>query len=191
MQWGKLDDISGNQKPKFANTANVFGVTATEKANTRGQATTNTTGKGVNITHTGWVQFRIGEGPVKAIGITSPGSGINSEGFLVFTGGGGTGANATYTIANVQNVMQGYSSNNSWNVINSVILTAVGAGFNCLPTISTAAGSRGLTVANTINSPSFVITLGGRAGRISSETLVAINSITGDSSDDNVFFTGI
>ena len=52
--YGNLDNATGNNKPKYANTSNVYGVSATERA--------NTSGDGPKITHTGWVQRTAGTG---------------------------------------------------------------------------------------------------------------------------------
>jgi hypothetical protein len=39
--------------------------------------------------------------------------------------------------------------------------------------------------------PTFTIELGGRGGRFSAETLVAMGSITSDDARDNVWFSGV
>ena len=158
--WGKTDHASGYQKPKYANTSSTYGVSATEAA--------NTTGDGPKVAHSGWVKQTIGTGPIKGITIVNNGAGY-SNGFLKFTGGGGTGANASFTV-------------NASGNITAIIINSGGSGYTSAPTV----------VANTSNSAvaSLTAVLGGRAGRRSYETLVATGSITGDDTADNTYFPG-
>lgn len=169
-----LDGPTGNNKPKYANTKSVYGVSATEAANTLGD--------GKKVAHAGWVQQSIGTGPIKTLTITSGGAGYNASGFLTISGGGDGTVNVAYTIANSRNTMQGYSTNAWWNVITSLTINSPGAGFNVAPTI--IAGGSNITPAT------FAVTLGGRAGRRFYETLVASGSITGDDTGDNTYFPG-
>jgi hypothetical protein len=79
--------------------------------------------------------------PVNDIIILQGGSGYNSNGFLVFSGGGtGSGVNAAYTIANSQNTLQSYSTNPSWNTISTITINNFGTNYNVAPT-ATANGS--------------------------------------------------
>lgn len=172
--WGNLDNATGNQKPKFANTASTYGVSATEAANNQVD--------GKKVTHSGWVSQTIGTGGLSGVTIANVGSGINSAGFLTISGGGGTNANVSYTTANSQNTMQSYSTNPAWNVIASVSINNPGSGYSSAPTIT-------YTGANSIR-PLFTATVGGRAGRRFYETLVATGSITGDDTTDNTYFPG-
>jgi len=171
---GNLDGVTGNSKPKYANTSSVYGVSATEAANTLGD--------GPKVAHAGWVLQTVGTGPLASITITNPGSGINAAGFLTISGGGGTGANASYAIANSQNTLQSFSTNSAWNVVASVVINSPGSGFTSAPTIT-------YTGANTTR-PLFTATVGGRAGRRHYETLVAMGSVTGDDTNDDTFFPG-
>lgn len=109
---GNLDGATGNSKPKYANTASVFGVSATEAANTLGD--------GKKVAHAGWVQQTIGTGPITAITINGGGSGY-SNGFVRITGDG-SNANASYTV-------------NATGAIVSVTLNSPGAGFTSAPTV--------------------------------------------------------
>ena len=158
--WGNIDNASGNNKPKYANTSSVFGVSVTEAA--------NTSGDGNKVAHSGWIQQKLGTGPVATITIANGGTGY-SNGFLTLTGGGGSGANASFTV-------------NANGVINAVTINAAGSDYTSVPTV-TAAG------ANT-NVASFTATTSGRSGRRQYETLVATGSITGDNTDDNTYFPG-
>jgi hypothetical protein len=205
--WGNIDYPSGNQKPLFANTSNVssnstindtaantdqyyglvMGVSPTEMTTAEGQP--------YRPQSSGWVSLKIGTGPITTVSISDPGSGINSSGFIVITdtatdttsdivGTVGSGANISYTIANTQNTLQAYSTNSAWNGINTLTVVNGGSGYsNVSRIIYTVSGS------NTTQ-PTLSITLGGRAGRFRTETLVAMGSITGDA-QDNQYFSGV
>ena len=195
--WNNLDGPTGNSKPVYANTsylnsnstingveANtakyygaVWGVSATEQGNTQAIAA------GHHPQHAGWVSQKIGTGPIKSVTITNGGQNYNSAGYIVVSGGGDGTVNLAYTIANSRNTLQTYSSNSYWNTIATVVIHSPGAGFNVAPTL----------VANGPNSANFAtfsVTLGGRAGRVNYETLVAMGSMTGDDPGDDKYFPG-
>lgn len=198
--WGNLDTASGNQKPVFANTSNIQSISTINStvANTAkfygavmGVSTSEQTAaasKPQNPAHAGWVSVKYGTGPVTAIS-ASGGSGINAAGYLLLTDtsahGQGATVNASFTIANSQNTLQSYSSNAQLNVINTITVVNGGSGW------SNASAITVVTNGSNISLPTFTVTLGGRAGRIKSETLVAMGSITGDDPKDNVVFSGI
>lgn len=200
MLWGNIDYASGNLKPLFANTTNVTssstihgeaantdayygivaGVSATEEERS------NTTAQ--HPAHAGWVSMKIGTGPI--VGLTiSGGTGINSGGYLIITDNSlkrsGSGANISFSIANSQNTLQSYSSNSQLNVINSFSIVNGGSGYSNASAITIV--TNGTAIANATFTP----VLGGRAGRIRTEVLVAMGSMTGDDPRDNVYFTGI
>jgi hypothetical protein len=158
--WGNQDNATGNNKPKYSNTATTFGVSATEAA--------NTSGDGKDVTHAGWVKQTIGTGDISTISITTAGAGY-SNGYVTISGGGGTGANASFVV------------NGAGNVV-SININSKGSGFTSAPTV-VAAGSN--TAAAVL-----VATVGGRAGRVFYETLVAGGSINGDDTADNTYFPG-
>jgi hypothetical protein len=199
--WGNIDYRSSNLKPLFANTTTsssnsvingteantskyygvVAGVSPTEE--------TTSVGSAQHPTHAGWVSLKIGTGPIKSVSVTNGGQGINAAGYLLITDGSvlgqGANANISFTIANSQNSLQAYSSNAFLNAISTVTLVSGGDGFtNATPLTIVTNGAN-------ITGPTIAITLGGRAGRISTETLVAMGSITLDDPKDNVYFTGI
>lgn len=136
-----------------------FGVSANEAS--------NTTGEGKKVAHAGWNLRKAGTGSVINITITDPGANYNTNGFITFTNGGGVGANASYTV------------NTKSNTVNSVTLISGGSGYVVAPT-ATVANATG------VNSATFVVTVGGRAGRVHYETLVAGGTITNDG--ENVIF---
>jgi hypothetical protein len=159
--WGKNDYATGNNKPLYSNTATTYGVSVTEAA--------NTTGDGPKVTHSGWVKQSIGAGPVKSIAVTVAGTGY-SNGYVNFTGGGGTGANASFFTDGNGNVL-------------SVVVNSGGTNYTTAPS-AFATGSN--TAIATLS-----VTLGGRAGRRFYETLVATGSIALDDSKDDTYFPGV
>lgn len=196
--WGNLDTASGNQKPLFANTSNaysnstingtaantntyygnMYGVSAGEEANAvKGGA------------HSGWVSQKIGTGPVSAVTV-SGGAGINANGFLVLTDASylrqGVNANVSFVMANTQNTLERFSTNPTWNGVGSVTIVNGGVGYSNVAAITAQVSN----AANTTQ-PTVTLTLGGRAGRIQYETIVATGSITGDDARDNVYFVGV
>lgn len=199
--WGNQDLASGNLKPVFANTSNatsassingsvantnafygnVYGVSPSEKSNTAGE--------GPKATHSGWVSQKIGTGPVTAVAIATRGTGLNTAGFLVVTDpsphGQGASVNISYTIANTANLLQASSSLPSLNGINTVTVVSGGQGYSNASVLTVKVSDP----ANTTQ-PTFTFTLGGRAGRMTYETLVAGGSIFGDDTRDNAFFPG-
>jgi hypothetical protein len=199
--WTNKDYVTGNGKPLFANTSNAYsnstingtsantnayygivaGVSATEE--------TVSDGKAQHPAHAGWVSLKVGTGPIASIGITSGGTGINSAGYILVTDnsvlGQGTGANISFTIANSQNSLQSYSSNSTLNAISTITVVDGGSLF------SNAAALTYTTNGANTTAPVLSITLGGRAGRIQTETLIAMGSMTFDDPRDNVYFTGI
>jgi hypothetical protein len=199
MLWGNKDFVTGNNKPLYANTSNVtsnsvingtaagdikfYGIVAGVSAGEHTRA--NSTPQ--QPPHAGWVSLKVGTGPIVSISATG-GTGVNAAGVLTITDESvlGTGANATatYTIANSQNTLQSFSSNPEWNTVSSITVTSGGDGFSNAAAIV-------IETEDSITEPTFTVTLGGRAGRIQSETLIAMGSMTFDDPKDNVWFTGI
>jgi hypothetical protein len=208
MLWGNIDYTTGNNKPLYANTSNTtsnssingtsantdkfYGIVAGVSADEE-ERSNNTPQHPV---HAGWVSLKIGTGPVSDVTITSRGTGINANGFIVVTDtatdstangyGVGTGANISFTIANTQNLLQTFSSNSAWNGIGTLTVVNGGSGYSNVSKITYAVSN----AANTTQ-PVLSIILGGRAGRIQTETLVAMGSITLDAPSDNAYYTGI
>jgi hypothetical protein len=198
--WGNLDNATGNQKPVFANTTNVqsnstihstaantnqyyglmMGVSVAEEERS------NTTAQ--HPAHAGWVSVKYGTGPITSITV-SGGTGINASGNLIITDisahGQGTTANISYTTANLQNTLETYSSNAQLNTFGTLTIVSGGSGY------SNSSALRIVTNKTAIANGTFTAILGGRAGRIKTETIVAMGSITGDDPRDNVLFTSI
>jgi hypothetical protein len=161
--------VSANGSTLYGNTTSgayvtgaavgVFGVSAAE--------TLNTTGEGPKVSHAGWNLRKAGTGPVETITITGGNADYRTGGFIAFTGGGGGGANASYTV------------NTTTNTINSITLVNGGLGYLSAPT-ATAANANGATTLTC------AVTVGGRAGRVQYECLVAMGSQNDGTSDDAV-----
>jgi hypothetical protein len=199
--WGNLDNATGNQKPVFANTSNAtsnstINGTAANTDTYYGMVMGISTGEMANVaskpqkpTHSGWVSVKYGTGAVTSIAITDGGAGINANGYLLLTDnsahGQGTGVNASFTIANSMNTLQNYSTNSAWNTISTITITNGGSGW------SNASAINVRTNGSNTRWPNLSVTLNGRAGRVKTEVLVAMGSITGDDPRDNVLFTGI
>jgi hypothetical protein len=197
--WGNIDYPSSNLKPLFANTTNVSSnsVINGTKANTNKyygvvagvSASEMTANTAQHPQHAGWVSLKVGTGPIKSVSISNGGQGINAAGYLLVTDGSvlgrGANANISFAIANAQNSLQGYSSNAWLNTISSLTIVNGGNGFSNVSEITVTTNGANLTA------PTITLTLGGRAGRISTETLVAMGSITLDDPRDNVYFTGV
>jgi hypothetical protein len=163
---GNTPQITQNGQVYFANTkinafmANaalgIFGVDATEQQNAL-----TTLGK---PQHAGWVIRKVGTGPVVTITANAGSVAVNS--YITFAQGnsvngtGATVANAQITV-NTAGYIQTITINNGGSYANTPIATA-------------NQGNSALT-----------ITMGGRANRVTTETIVAMGSMTGD--NDVVF----
>jgi len=198
--WGNIDYRTSNLKPVFANTTNAssnstingtsantnkfYGVVAgvssteTERSNTLAQ----------HPTHAGWVSLKVGTGPITGISV-SGGTGINAAGYLTITDtsvlGQGTLANISFTTANAQNTLESYSTNSTLNTFGTLTIVNGGSLYSNASAITIRTNGSNTSLGT------FTVTLGGRAGRIQTETLVAMGSITLDDPRDNVYYTGI
>ena len=163
---GNTPQVTANAQVYFANTrinafmANsalgVFGVDTTEQINAL-----NNLG---HPQHAGWVVRKVGTGPITLITANAGSVAVNS--YITFAQGnsvngtGATVANAQITV-NAAGYIQTITINNPGSYANTPIATA-----------------------NSGNS-SLTVTMGGRANRIQTETIVAMGSMTGD--NDPVF----
>jgi hypothetical protein len=200
MLWGNKDYNTGNNKPLWANTSNSTSNSTINKAaaNTvkfygivTGVSPAEMTASALadqHPQHAGWVSLKIGTGPIAAIS-ASGGTGINAAGYLTITDtspwGNGRSANISFTIANSQNSLQGYSTNSTLNTISTLTIVNGGLGYSNSSAITIRTNGANTTL------PTFTIALGGRGDRITSETLVAMGTITQDDARDNVWFSGV
>lgn len=157
---GNTPQVTGNTQVYYANTKigafaagealGVFGVDAQEQANTN--TTSTTTG---HPAHAGWVLRKVGTGPVVTITANAGAVAVNS--YISFSkgdgaaGSGNTAANASITV-------------NTAGYIQSITINSGGLYANTP-----------LATPNTGNAV-FTLTMGGRAGRIQAETLVAMGN---------------
>jgi hypothetical protein len=126
------------------------------------------------VSHPGWVKVVQGTGPATSITISAAG-GSYVNGDVATVASTQAGGNATFTVG----------TNATGNIV-SLTLVSGGAGFKSVATSAvTIANSTGGASAG--SGATLVPVLGGRAGRVNYETLVAMGSITGDASDDTTF----
>lgn len=147
----------------------VFGVSAAQRANTGN----TTAGEGPRPQHAGWNLRKAGTGPVATAVVTTAGSGYTAGGgYVTITGGNGLypgGAGNTSANLFFQANAAGSVANVSINLSGSYVST---------PTLNVG-GSAGVPAVVTI-------TMGGRANRISYETLVAAGSVSANAADINI-----
>lgn len=182
--WGKTDAAAS--APKFTGlasngaianalfnqaTTGVFGVDAAEGQAARGD------GKGG--AGQGWILQQYGTGPVTSIAVASGGSGyVNTE---VLTLSNGT-VNATATL-----------STNASGGVTSLTLTAAGSGFansgHIVVQVANTTAASNSTNGNTSGGTGLTLTisLGGRAGRVNRENLVALTAYPNNDSEDTQY----
>ena len=173
---GSTPQVTGNTQVYYANTKlgsfitnaaiGVFGLTAAEQANS---SPDTASGK---PTHAGWVIRKVGMGPILTITANAGAVGANST--LVVRANSGfsnSGSNGVTSIvqANVFVIVNsaGYVQNSQIQIVNP--------GFYANTPVLTPSSGNAV----------FTITMGGRANRIETETIVAMGSMTGDG--ENVF----
>ncbi len=145
-----------NSNLQVSNATGVYGV------NTAEAGVTSADGK--KVAHAGWNLARRGTGGVLTITANTGAYSNLGNVFLTFTGGGvgNTTANARVFI------------NATSNAITTVTVNVAGS-YTTTPSITPITGASGAAT--------FTVTMGGRANRVSYETLVAMGSMTGDSDD--------
>ena len=171
---GNTPQVTANAEVYYANTKlgsfsdnqaiGIFGVSAAEQANSSTVASTGVP------THAGWVTRRVGMGPVTTITANAGCVAVNSTITIVANSGfGNTGSNGRSTIIPVVATI----SVNTAGYISTITIVNPGLYANT-PILRPNTGNAVFTVS-----------MGGRANRISTETLVAMGSMTGD--NENVF----
>jgi len=164
---GSTPQVTSNAQVYYANTRinsfitdaaiGVFGVSASEQSNA------TSTLQGVPQ-HAGWVVRKVGTGPV--VSITANAGSVATNSFITFSQGNGI-AGSGNTAANAR------ISVNTAGYITAITINSGGEYANT-PIATATSGNSALTV-----------TVGGRAGRVQTETLVAMGSMTGD--NDNIW----
>jgi len=173
--WGNLD--AANNAPKQTDTSGYGGntpqVTSNGQvyyANTRPNAFIAGAAIGVfgvdaeeqaNVTaatgvtqHAGWNIRKAGMGPI--VSITANTGAVGSNSTITFSGGG------------------------TPNTPASALVAVNAAGYITSVTVVTAGQYLTTPTANTMSNASFTITMGGRANRVQTETIVAMGSMFGD-----------
>jgi hypothetical protein len=158
---GNTPQVTSNGQVYYSNTAinafiddaaiGIFGVNTTEQ-------TAATSAQGVPQ-HAGWVLRKVGMGPITSITANSGAVGVNAT--MTITGGNGIGATTGSSPATVVVRV------NTANYIIGVDVVNGGLYANT-------------PVINAMSNAAFTITMGGRANRVQTETLVAMGSIYGD-----------
>ena len=137
----------------------VFGVDTTEQSVS---ASSTTSG---HPQHAGWVLRQAGTGPVVSITANTGAYSPDGNVYIKFAGGGTSNVSANAQVFT--------------NSVSKAITTiTVNSGGEYSLTPSAAATNANAT---------FTITMGGRANRVLTETLVAMGSMTGDGADDTQF----
>lgn len=138
-------------------TVGQVGIDAVEAANTSSETSYSA--------HAGWNLRKVGTGSIVNIAIAAGGTGYANTDLIRIAATGTGSVNATGTVAT-----------NATGGIVTVAITNPGAGFVSVnPTVTITNATGGATAGSTAN---LVATAGGRAGRISYETLVAMGSIS-------------
>jgi hypothetical protein len=177
--WGKIDQANNAPKNQFVTQSTANGQTAFN--NTTIGALTGKAAVGMfgvtdaesqvsgALASPGWQKITQGTGPVVSFTVADGGSGYaNSD--LGVVSGGSTNANFTLTTNSTGGILTATLSNDGGRFLNL-------AQCNVQITNSTGGASAG-------SSANVVPVLGGRAGRIQYETLVALTGMSGDGSDD-------
>lgn len=178
--WGNLD--AANNAPKQAGMTGYGGTTGsvssngqTYYANTQINATVQNAALGifgVNTAeqvsaaaangvpqHAGWVVRKVNMGPITSVTANAGAVGVNA--IMQITGGNGIGATTGNTSAVVTVRV---------NTTNHIVAVDVSNGGLYANT----------PVINAMSNAVFTITMGGRANRVQTETIVAMGSMTGD-----------
>ena len=171
---GNTPQVTSNAQVYFSNTRSgafitgsaigVFGVDAYEQINAKASANTLL---GVPQ-HAGWVIRKTGMGPITAISANAGSVGANS--LITFSQGLGRDGSQL----GVSNAVASISVNTA-GYITAVTLTSGGLYANTP-----------IATANSGNA-SFTITMGGRANRVTTETIVAMGTIQDRDSGSNVY----
>ena len=161
---GDTPQVTANGQVYYSNTAinafigdaaiGVFGVDTSEQA-------AATAAQGVPQ-HAGWIIRKVGMGPITTVTANAGAVGVNAT--MTITGGNGIGATTGSTPGTVT------VSVNATNHIVSVDVIDGGLYANT-------------PVINAMSNAVFTITMGGRANRVQTETVVAMGSMTGDGGD--------
>ena len=179
--WGKVDQANSAPKNQFVTQATANGeaaygnvtvgaFTAKQAVGIFGVTDAEAQVSGA-MASPGWTKITQGTGPVVSLTVADGGTGYSNTD--VGTISGGT-SNASFTVVT-----------DGDGIITAATVTGGGAGFKNV-------GAATVAVANSTGGASagadaeITPVLGGRAGRVQYETLVALSSMSGDGSDDTL-----
>ena len=186
---GQIAGVFGNTTIGFLRedvVSGIFGVDSTEASSLL------STGDGRNVTHAGWVNRVVGTGPITTITANAAAVAVNS--FITFAGGstgaasgmsGNTAANARVTV-NATGHIVGINVNVGGSYANTPVISGAATGVaNVYTGLKYAENTSPISTSSYSNAV-FTITMGGRANRVTQETIVAMGSMEGDAtaSDD-------
>lgn len=189
-QWGNTDDAANsvlwattqvNLTANSTNQTNLYGNTTVgawlnnnvPMKEAIGQygvdvvETSNSASEFDAVTHAGWVLKTTGTGPVTGVTVVSGGAGYSNTDTLSITVSGVSTVNSTGTL-----------TTNSTGGITAITITNGGAGY-----VATTLSNSSFVIANSTGgstagaAANLVAAVGGRAGRASYETLVAMGTI--------------
>ena len=179
----QIDGIWGNTTIGFTRSNAVMGVFGIDSTEANSQFTT---GDGRNVTHAGWVVRTVGTGPITTITANAAAVAVNS--FITFAGGstgaaagmsGNTAANARVTV-NATGHIVGINVNVGGSYSNTPVISGAATGVaNVYTGLKYAENTSPISTSSYSNAV-FTITMGGRANRVTQETLVAMGSMEGD-----------
>jgi hypothetical protein len=164
--------VTANGKIMYANTLTGAFVTHKKEGvfGVDNQQINDTAQDQHKAAHSGWHLRKEGVGPIINFSIATPGQGVNANGFLVFSGTDNINLNVSYVTCNTANVLQLNSTNSTLNGVGTIAINNFSNElFNAAPSITLSGSS---TVA-----PTFNLTIGGNAGRVSYECLVATGNV--------------
>ena len=191
---GDTPQVTQNGQVYYANTAigdfidkaalGIFGLNTSETTSAVANVATKD-GTGIP-THAGWVIRKVGVGPITSITANAGAKGVNSF-VKIFTGGAGKGgsgqlaANAEIKVNSTGFIQEITIGNTAGLYANSPAIANVYTDTHFKQNTAVLTGK---AATNAV----FTITVGGRAGRVQTETLVAMGSMTGDSAASNAVF---
>lgn len=192
--WGGRQFASGNSKPNYAyapyfavpqgggltlgaannaqNVANVFGVTANGMTDAASLLRSQ-------VGHAGWVAVSIGRGFIRDGVLLSAGNNITNGATALIAYGTSNGTGGALVVTSV-------NGNGAVGNVLTFSVTSQGSGIN---TANAALINVRFQNNATFGANAYLsVLLGGRAGRVQSEVLVAMGSMTGTSAEANNFF---
>ena len=125
--------------------------------------------------HAGWIKVAQHVGPLVGLTKTAAGTGYSNTDFIKVSGG----ANTVFASANIVT--------DNIGAIVSTNITSGGFKFTNVASLTVAVRNAGDSGASAGSGATFTPVLGGRAGRVQMETLVAGGSMTLDGSDNTLF----